>query len=61
VNLRYVAALSLQRKIFQTKALEKIGTHILCIIFFFLPKIVPFFEIMWKNMVKVTEATAHAF
>jgi len=36
---------------FPTKVVEKIKTHILCSVTFF-SKIVPFFEIMWKDIVE---------
>jgi hypothetical protein len=38
---------------FRTKFVDKIKTHILCsIMFFVFPKIVPFMRIMWKNIVE---------
>ena len=41
---------------FHTKVVEKIKTHILCSVTFF-PKIVPFFEIMWKKYFRAGQPT----
>jgi hypothetical protein len=37
----FLAQLFLEQEIFYTRVLEKIKTHILCSVTFFLPKIVP--------------------
>ena len=34
---------------FQTKVVEKIKTHILCSVTFFIPKFMPFNEMVWKK------------
>ena len=44
----YLAQFFLEWEMFQTKVVEKIKTHILCSINFFLPKIVPFKRQCWK-------------
>ena len=53
-------------KMFQTKVVEKIKTHILCsVTFFFCPKNLAVYKITWKSMVEadrpqMTIYTAHA-
>ena len=46
----YLVRIFLEWQTFQTKAVEKIKTHILCLTTFFLNR--GFYEIMWKNFVE---------
>ena len=46
----YLAQFFLEWKIFQTRVIEKVETHIFCLITFFLNRAV--YEIMWKNIIE---------
>ena len=48
--LSYLVNFFLEWKMFQTKLVEKLKTHILCSVTFFLNR--AFYEIMWKNIVE---------
>ena len=47
---KYLSALFLQWEMFQTKAVEKIKTHILCSVAFFLSENRTIYNFMRKNM-----------
>ena len=47
--LSYLAHFFSQREMFQTKAVEKIKTHILCSVTFFPPENRAVYEIMWEK------------
>jgi hypothetical protein len=48
----YLANFFLESKMFQTKAVEKIKTHILCSVTFLFFENRAVYEIMWKNIVE---------
>ena len=52
IFLSYLAHFFLERKMFQTKVVEKLETHILCSIIFFSVENLTVYEIMWKNIVE---------
>ena len=61
----YLAQFFLEWEMFQTKVVEKIKTHILCSVAFFLSfENRPVYEIMWENILVPGQATdenmAHA-
>ena len=48
----YLAQFSLESEMFQAEVVEKIKTHILCSVTFFLENRAVYYEIMWKNTVQ---------